>query len=154
MMVWTRPFNPVDVPAMVEMVQEAFTEVYPSHLWADIAGYWPDGFLILLDGNEQIGALVGVMDSESTARILILVVRPQHRGRKYGETLLERFYEACLDRGIRNVTLEVRKTNDGAIKFYEARGFKIVRELPCFYTDGADAWQMQRSVDLPEKRGP
>ena len=144
MMVWTRPFNPVDVPAMVEMVQETFTETYPSHLWVEIAGYWPDGFIMLLDGNEQIGALVGVMDSEGSARVLILVVRPQHRGRKYGAMLLERFFDACRERGLKSITLEVRKGNGGALKFYEAGGFKIVRELPCFYTNGDDAWQMQK----------
>lgn len=144
MTVWTRPFNPVDVPAMVEMVREAFTEVYPSQIWADIAGYWPEGFIVLMSDSEQIGALVGVIDSEASSRILILVVRPQHRGKRLGAMLLERFYGACRERGIKTISLEVRKGNDGAKKFYEKNGFKTVRELPCFYTNGDDAWQMTK----------
>ena len=145
-MIWTRPFNPIDVPAMVEMVNEAFTEVYPSNLWADIAGYWPEGFIMLLDGNAQIGALVGVMDSEINARVLILVVKPRHRNKNYGSLLLERLYEASKARTLKTITLEVRKSNGSALRFYEKNGFKTVRELPCFYTNGDDAWQMQKDV--------
>lgn len=144
--VWTRPFNSLDVPAIVQMVGEAFTERYPESLWADVARYWPDGFIVALRDGEVIGAAVGVRDAEASARILILVVKPDHRGRGLGRMLLERFLGSCRALGVRAINLEVRKTNEAARRFYERNGFAVRMELPCFYTDGTDAWQM--AIDL------
>lgn len=146
MIIWTRPFNPNDATPISQIVSEAFTEVYPQHIWADIASYWPEGLVLMLDDSDVIGAIVGVIDSEDTSRVLILVLKPAYRSRGLGKVLLERHYEACGSRRINKVKLEVRHGNDGAKRFYERNGFKLEGTLPCFYTDGSDAWQMSKTL--------
>jgi ribosomal-protein-alanine N-acetyltransferase len=146
LIIWTRPFNPTDSTPISQIVSEAFTEVYPQHIWADIASYWPDGLILMLDDADVIGVIVGVVDSEDTSRVLILVLNPSYRNRGLGKVLLERHYEACREKGITKVKLEVRHGNDGARRFYERNGFKLEGTLPCFYTDGSDAWQMSKTI--------
>ncbi len=146
MIIWTRPFHSADSEPISKMVGEAFTEVYPSNLWADIAAYWAEGLTVMLDDSDVIGASVGVIDSEASSRILILVVKPAYRNRGLGKVLLERHYEACRNRRIARVKLEVRHGNDGALRFYQREGFKVEGTLPCFYTDGTDAWQMVKML--------
>jgi ribosomal-protein-alanine N-acetyltransferase len=144
--IWTRPFVPADSEPISAIVRETFTEVYPSGLWADIAAYWPEGVTVLLDDAEVVGAIAGVIDSSSSTRVLILVVRPSHRGRGLGKMLLDVHIRATLQRGIHTVKLEVRDGNEGAMRFYGRNGFRTIGKLPCFYTDGMDAWQMERAV--------
>ncbi|MFH0816781.1 MAG: GNAT family N-acetyltransferase [Methanobacteriota archaeon] len=146
MIIWTRPFNQSDANPISEIVGEAFTEVYPNHIWADIASYWPDGLVVMLDDGDVVGAAVGVAEPDGTSRILILVLKPAYRSRGLGKVLLERHYEACRKRGISKVKLEVRHGNEGAMRFYGRNGYKLEGKLPCFYTDGADAWQMSKTI--------
>jgi ribosomal-protein-alanine N-acetyltransferase len=48
----------------------------------------------------------------------------------------------CAKKGVRYLTLEVRKSNLPAIRFYEKMGFQITGEINRFYTDGEDAYRM------------
>ena len=146
MIIWMRPFYPLDATPISDIVSEAFTEVYPRHIWEGIASYWPDGLVLMLDDGDVIGVVVGVVDSDETSRVLILALKPAYRRRGLGKALLERHYQACRAKGITKVKLEVRHGNDGAKRFYERNGFKLEGTLPCFYTDGADAWQMSKII--------
>jgi ribosomal protein S18 acetylase RimI-like enzyme len=141
-----RPVHQGDSEAISRIVGEAFTEVYPGTLWADIASYWHDGLIVLLDDSEVIGSSVGVVEPDGVSRILILVVKPAYRGRGLGKMLLDRHFEICRKRGVKKVRLEVRHGNEGALRFYQREGFRVEGTLPCFYTDGTDAWQMGRAL--------
>jgi ribosomal-protein-alanine N-acetyltransferase len=142
MMMWIRPFRNEDTEQISKIVAEAFTEIYPKGVWADIARYWPEGVSVLLDDSTVIGTLVAVVETEGVSRVLILALKPEHRRRGGGKMLLDHHIRVCKGLGMRRVKLEVRKGNDLAMRFYERQGFKSEGTLPCFYTDGADAFQM------------
>ena len=57
---------------------------------------------------------------------------------------MDSFLKECATRGIGSVELEVRKSNDPAIKFYMRYGFQSTNLLPNFYTDGEDGFKMRR----------
>jgi len=52
------------------------------------------------------------------------------------------FVQVCAMRGIRQIDLEVRISNDDAIRFYKTYGFEIAATLEKFYTDGEDGYKM------------
>ena len=62
----------------------------------------------------------------------------QHQG--YGRILFAGLIQAAYDMGAKWVTLEVRTTNDNAMKMYEGFGFKVIGRRKGYYTDnGEDA---------------
>ena len=69
------------------------------------------------------------------AHITTIGVRPQLRGRGYGELLLVTLTEAALDINARWLTLEVRVSNAGAQSLYRKYGFREAGTRKRYYTD-------------------
>ena len=65
------------------------------------------------------------------------------RGRGLGEALLLRLLDESVRRGANMLTLEVRVSNEGAIRLYEKYGFGVHGVRPRYYSDnGEDAYLM------------
>jgi len=83
-----------------------------------------------------------------------LAVAPKHRRRHIAAGLLERLFELTADEGRRGYTLEVRISNDVAIKLYEQAGFKARGVRRGYYTDNReDALIMWRDPEPPSASG-
>ncbi len=137
-----RPFIPNDIPAVASIVREALRENYPTSLYLDIHRWWRDGFLVAdLDGHP-VGFLAAVISGEGQARVLMFAVAVGFRDRGIGTQLMNAFIQGCGLKGIRRIELEVRKSNEGGIRFYRRYGFDIGYVLPSFYTDGEDGFKM------------
>ncbi len=137
-----RPFVPNDIPAVASIVREALRENYPTSLYLDIHRWWRDGFLVAdLDGHP-VGFLAAVISADGQARILMFAVTSGFRKRGIGSQLMNAFVQVCAMRGIRQIELEVRISNDDAIRFYKTYGFEIAATLEKFYTDGEDGYKM------------
>ena len=69
--------------------------------------------------------------------------------RKQG--LAQKLIDSCLldlkENECMVVTLEVRVSNDNAIKLYEKNGFETVLRKECYYSDGEDAFYMVKGVN-------
>jgi ribosomal-protein-alanine N-acetyltransferase len=60
--------------------------------------------------------------------------------------MMDSFLQACAMRGLRRIELEVRTSNEEAIRFYKIYGFELAGVLPKFYTDGEDGYKMIRHL--------
>src|SRR5436309_3058102 len=60
----------------------------------------------------------------------------------FGRQIMDAFVQRCAMRGLRRIELEVRISNEEAIRFYKRYGFDIAAVLPKFYTDGEDGFKM------------
>jgi [ribosomal protein S18]-alanine N-acetyltransferase len=76
----------------------------------------------------------------------------QHRG--HGRVLFAGLVQAAYDMGAKWVTLEVRTSNENAMRMYEAFGFKVIGRRKGYYTDnGEDAIVMwSDSIHSPRFR--
>lgn len=87
------------------------------------------------------------------AHLILLAVCAESRRQGIGARLLGWQVEALLTAGIRRLSLEVRARNRGARLFYQALGFRFVRELPRYYDGREDAVLMRlepvRRLRLP-----
>jgi [ribosomal protein S18]-alanine N-acetyltransferase len=82
--------------------------------------------------------------------VMNLAVAPKFRRRRIAAGLLDRLFELTANEGRRGYTLEVRVSNDVAIKLYEQAGFKARGIRRGYYTDNReDALIMWRD---PEPR--
>lgn len=76
------------------------------------------------------------------ARIYSLAVSPESRGQGLGKKLLIHAMEEL--HGFDSIHLEVKVDNEGAINLYKDFNFKEVGRLPAFYSDGADAFVLEK----------
>lgn len=128
-----RPIEERDIAAVARLERETF-----SSPWK------PDTFRRLLerDGTEiwvldvphegvvGYAVLWCVMDHGELAN---LAVHPTHRGRGLGSLLLDRVLARAAERGVRNLYLEVRVSNERAAALYERRGFQEIGRRRDYY---------------------
>ncbi len=141
-----REFSPKDVVIIRGITQEALGEDYPLSLFLDIHTSWPEGFVVIQMGDEIIAFIAGILPAKHQSRILMLAVRDGFRDQGIGSVLMDEFTARCKARKVSSIELEVRKSNAGAIRFYERLGYTIRYILPRFYTDGEDGYKMWRSL--------
>ena len=86
----------------------------------------------------------------SQMHILNLAVHPQRRHRGIGTRLLRYGIDYCRGRGVREFTLEVRRSNYEAIALYRRFQFQPLGIRPRYYTDsGEDAIVMGLVLSEP-----
>ncbi len=88
------------------------------------------------------------------AHVTTIGVRRDVHHRGYGRIMFAGLVQAAYDMGAKWVTLEVRTSNDNAMRMYEAFGFKVIGRRKGYYTDnGEDAIVMwSDSIHSPRFR--
>jgi len=84
---------------------------------------------------ELLVGFVGVWMMPDEAHIVTIATRDTHRRNGIGEMLLISAIEMAQERGQELVTLEVRVSNDAAIRMYEKYGFNEVGRRKRYYSD-------------------
>jgi ribosomal-protein-alanine N-acetyltransferase len=92
-----------------------------------------------IDGEtgELLGYLI-ISRYVDAWHVMNVAVSPEHRRRKIATTLLDRLFELTAGDGQRGYTLEVRVSNDVAIRLYERAGFKPRGIRRGYYTDNRE----------------
>jgi [ribosomal protein S18]-alanine N-acetyltransferase len=86
--------------------------------------------------------------------VMNLAVAPSHRRRRIASSLLERLFEVTAGEDRRGYTLEVRVSNDVAIRLYEQAGFRARGIRRGYYTDNReDALIMWRDPEPARATG-
>jgi [ribosomal protein S18]-alanine N-acetyltransferase len=79
--------------------------------------------------------------------ILKIGVCPEFQRMGIGTQLIEASYSEGIQRGCSRCFLEVRKSNQKAIQFYNSHNFRIAGTRLNYYSDPVeDAWVMERSL--------
>jgi ribosomal-protein-alanine N-acetyltransferase len=102
--------------------------------------------------GEQLAGYMIISRYVDAWHVMNIAVDPEFRRRGIATALLERLFEQTDDGSRRGYTLEVRVSNDGAIKLYERLGFEARGIRRGYYTDNReDALIMWR--DPPPEHG-
>ncbi len=122
-----------DIEEVSKMESEYFGQPWSAK---GIATYMEKGntiFLVAKDGERVIGyvAIVCVLDE---GNLVSIAVRKEHRNRGVASELLDIAYEEASKRGVTSINLEVRESNEAAIKLYEKEGFEFIGERKDFYS--------------------
>mgnify|MGYP000598444802 CR=1 FL=1 len=91
--------------------------------------------------DEESGALVGYLVISRYVdawHVMNLAVTPAWRRRGIARTLLDRLFDVTSNDERRGYTLEVRVSNEGAIKLYETMGFVARGVRRGYYTDNRE----------------
>jgi ribosomal-protein-alanine N-acetyltransferase len=104
----------------------------------------------VLPDQEVNGHLTGFFLARSIyehLEILKVGVLPRYQNLGIGTQLMEAAYAEGIRRGCMRCFLEVRKSNENAIRFYQRHKFKIAGTRRDYYTNPVeDAWVMERPL--------
>ena len=105
--------------------------------------------LFLLQENEDVKgfALYRLSPLEQLAHLLKIVLIPSSRGSGQAAIFMARHEDYLRNEQFERVYLEVSTTNERAVNFYRKLGFQVLRRIPRFYQDGADAWTMEKLLE-------
>lgn len=98
--------------------------------------------VVYLKGNEAIG-FVQYLKLYECVEICYIVVDSRYRKLGIGSELIDHISR---DLDVEKMILEVRSSNETAISFYEKNGFKRVRPIKGYYSDGEDALAMEKVI--------
>jgi GNAT superfamily N-acetyltransferase len=149
-MLTIREATPQDVPTILALVRELATyEREPDAVTATEADFLRHGFgerpffkALMADWD---GAAAGfalfffgfsTWTGGPTLYLEDLYVRPEHRKKRIGLSLMQRLAREALDRGCTRFVWQVLDWNEPSIRFYESLGAKVLREWQTVRLDG------------------
>lgn len=148
-----RPMLDSDLPQVMEIENQCFL-----HPWKDkdllyelhenpVSNVW-----VIEYSNASLGLkyVVGFVDywvTFDSGTICQIAVHPDIQRSGVGSQLMEEVIKDARAKKVNTLTLEVRKSNEKAIKFYTKHGFKIILKKPQYYSNGEDALYMVLEVN-------
>lgn len=124
---------------LVDLEQRCFPEdPWPAHLLA--AALEGNGVLALgLASHGVLWACALGRLAADEAELHSIAVHPARRREGLGQGLLEEFLGKARGQGARSVWLEVRASNEAALRLYHQADFHTIGRRPRYYADGEDA---------------
>lgn len=145
-----------ELKKVIEINMVTLPEHYPYFFWYEHFELWKDIFLVALVGENIVGYNMcrieyglghvrrGIVKQGHVVSIAVL---PEFRRRGIATALMVNAMNAMKDKhGAGEVYLEVRVSNEPAIRLYEKLGFRKVKILKKYYLDGEDAYLMAREL--------
>ena len=129
-----RVAGPGDLELFAALEAEVFAEdpwtpyMIAEELSSPASRYW-----IATDESGDVVGYGGVKVGGDQADVMTIGVRPQARGQGIGATILGELLAWSREAGAREIFLDVRPSNEGAIGLYESRGFVEIGRRPRYF---------------------
>ncbi len=146
-----RSATPDDFPTLVAIDQSCFEEniaydAYELKYFMSLRG----ATTLVAEIDDTIAGflLMDVEPKRNRAVLVTLDILEVYRRQGIGSRLLARSESVLTGANIPLYELQVDTSNSVAIHFYEEHGFHRVRTLQNYYTNGADAYLMEREIGM------
>jgi [ribosomal protein S18]-alanine N-acetyltransferase len=141
-----REFQAEDIPGVLE-IQASCREIsqWSAGDYAAVALGQMHGWIA--ETHAKVTGFLIAREIVSEIEILNLAVAPHRRSQGVGSALLNKVIEWADTSNKERAFLEVRVSNSGAIRFYEAHGFQFSGSRRKYYSDPIeDALVMERTI--------
>jgi ribosomal-protein-alanine N-acetyltransferase len=138
-----RKATPSDLRAIKEIEDASFPQPWSETQIQDEIG----GHLAL--AAEEGGIVQGYLLARQvldTCEVLSIAVDPAKRGRGTGRRLLAETVRLAAEGGAQKMFLEVRESNQAAIRLYQKMGFQASGTRKSYYLDGENALTMEKGL--------
>ncbi len=147
---------PSDIPSVIFINQVTLPENYPEYFFYYHLENWGKAFYVADIEGKVVGYIMPRIETgigyftrfiAKKGHVVSIAVLDDYRGRGIGSELMKYSMESMKnDYGAKEVYLEVRVSNEPAIKMYEKLGFKKIKIIPNYYSDGESAYLMARPL--------
>ena len=137
-----------DLAKICEIEDASFSrDPYPAFLIRRLLTEENSLFLVATRSEGKIvGYLVSKME-EHAAHLISLAVLPAERRLGTATQLLDELMVILRQRNVREIRLEVRRDNKGAIELYTQFKFRVIGIIPQYYSDGSPALLMRKVIE-------
>ena len=147
-----RRCDPTDIIPVMEINLKTLPEHYSDYFYESLLDELPEAFLVA----EISGKLVGYIMCKTEygfsnfkklgfvkkGHVVSVAVVDEYRGKGFGSELVNESLKGVKMRQCGEMYLEVRCSNNDAVRLYEKLGFSINQRLKTYYRDGEDAYLM------------
>lgn len=144
-----------DLNIVMYINKTVLPENYPMFYFKMHLRNFPKAFLVAELDGKVVGYIMCRVEFDNLytqpervgkkGHIVSLAVIKEARKRGIGTTLMKKAMDAMKNfYGAEEYYLEVRVSNEPAIRLYKKLGFKVVKILKGYYLDGEDAYLMAR----------
>ena len=142
-----------DLPSVLEIERACFSDPWPYSIFVTDLKSDQTTTLVARAGKHVIGFAICMVIVDEL-QLTNIAVDPDFRRKKVGHMLLERLFYIGERQGCKIMYLEVRRSNNGAISFYNKYGFDTLYERKGYYRNPPeDALVMVLNLDERLKSG-
>ncbi|HID20699.1 MAG TPA: GNAT family N-acetyltransferase [Methanophagales archaeon] len=147
--VWKRNIKTANTASDIADLFHSFKKYFLVAVYTDTTGTGTnkEGF----EDKDRIIGFVGGAIRSGHGHISGIAVDKEYRMKGVGKRLLKAVDVDFLADGLDRVTLEVRKSDTGAIRFYEKQGYKRLYIAKRYYADGEDAIVHEKKIWIKKK---
>ena len=145
-----RRCDPSDLIPVMEINMKTLPEHYSDYFYESLLAELPEAFLVA----EVNGKLVGYIMCKTEygfsnfkklgfvkkGHVVSVAVLEEHRKKGIGRALIEEAIVGAKIKKADELYLEVRCSNNEAVRLYEKIGFIIKQRIKSYYRDGEDAY--------------
>lgn len=147
-----RKFIKNDLQGVMNINRACLPENYTDYFFIDLHQRFPETFIVAEDQGKVVGYIMcrievglsnfGLGGLVRKGHVVSIAVLAAHRRKGVAKALITKALDGMRYYKAKQGFLEVRVTNDGAIRLYKNLGFEITRTIPGYYSDGEDAYVM------------
>ncbi|MDQ3838802.1 MAG: ribosomal protein S18-alanine N-acetyltransferase [Thermoproteota archaeon] len=143
---------PSDLPSVVEINIASLPEHYSDYFFESILKELPESFIVAETNQKVVGYIMCKIEFGFSnfrklgfvkkGHVVSIAVLHEYRGKGIGKSLMLEALNGLAMRKTDEIYLEVRVSNELAVKMYQSLGFIIKSRLRSYYRDGEDAYLM------------
>ena len=147
-----RRCDPSDIIPVMEINLKTLPEHYSDYFYESLLAELPEAFIVAEVERKLIGYIMCKIEYGFSnfkklgfvkkGHVVSVAVLPEYRQKGIGRALVEESVAGVKLKKSDELYLEVRCSNNEAIRLYEKLGFTIKQRLKAYYRDGEDAYLM------------
>jgi len=147
-----RRCDPTDIIPVMEINLKTLPEHYSDYFYESLLDELPEAFLVAEISGKLVGYIMCKMEYGFSnfkklgfvkkGHVVSVAVIDEYRGKGFGSELVNESLKGVKMRQCGEMYLEVRCSNNDAVRLYEKLGFSINQRLKTYYRDGEDAYLM------------
>lgn len=147
-----RRAEPGDLIPVMEINLKTLPEHYSDYFYESLLAELPEAFLVAEINTKHVGYIMckteyGFSNFKKLGfvkkgHVVSIAVLPEFRNKGIGKGLVEEAISGVKIKKCDELYLEVRCSNNEAVRLYENLGFIIKQRLKAYYRDGEDAYMM------------
>ena len=141
-----------DIIPVMEINLSTLPEHYSDYFYESLLAELPEAFIVAEISGKVVGYIMCKMEHGFSnfkklgfvkkGHAVSMAVIDEHRCKGFGSAIVNEGINGVKIRQCSELYLEVRCSNNDAVRLYEKLGFSIIQRLKAYYRDGEDAYVM------------